>query len=84
MTDSPLFRRPDGRSLSEDHHLFRNSRGKFVIRATVDRGARFTGQRITVQTGTHDINVARRIRDAVVMGWIKAGCLTRDIVLSDA
>lgn len=81
MSDHLIMRRPDGRPLPENHHLARNSRDKFRIRATLDRGEKFVGQRVTVQTGTDDIKLARRIRDAVVIGWIKAGVLTRDVVL---
>jgi hypothetical protein len=74
--------RPDGRPLPENHHLAANPRGKYVIRAIIDRGAKnYAGHRVTVQTGTDDIILARRIRDAVVLAWIKAGNLTRDIVL---
>lgn len=77
----PIMRRPDGRPLPENHHLATNPRGKYVIRARIDRGPKFVGQCVSVQTGTDDIILARRIRDAVVLGWIKAGNLTRDIML---
>lgn len=78
----PIMRRPDGRTLPENHHLYTNPRGKYVIRARIDRGAKnYAGHCVSVQTGTDDIILARRIRDAVVLGWIKAGNLCRDIVL---
>lgn len=54
-----------------------------MIRAVVGRSKLFVGKRIVVQTGTANIEVARRIRNEVVMKWIQEGSLVREIVLTN-
>jgi hypothetical protein len=83
MNEQPKFCRTDGRPLSEAHHLSLNPRGKFVFRATIDQGAKFSGKRISVPLRTNDPALAARLRDVAAETLARAGLLTRDIVLSD-
>jgi hypothetical protein len=78
----PTHRRPDGRPLPELHHLTRNPRGNFMIRATIDQG-KFSGKRISVQLPTADIAIATLARDAAITALKKAGVLCRDVDLTD-
>lgn len=83
MSDSPLFRRPDGRPLPPNHHLAKHTRGSYRVFVTVDRGPKYTGQRISVPVRTHDEEEARARRDILIDGLIRANVLCRDVVMHE-
>lgn len=76
-----IFTRPDGRELDPRHHLDTH-RGKYRLRITIDQGGKFVGLRICQPLRTSDPDLAGLLRDVAVEALARAGCLTRDIVLT--
>lgn len=84
MSNKPIeIRRPDGAALPENHHLdYRADKGDFRMKVTVDvDGGRFVGKRILIPLHTHDINIARQVRDGIIAALSKAGVLSRPVEL---
>jgi hypothetical protein len=82
MSES-LSYRPDGRPLSENHHLdHRKERGDFRLKITVVNpdGKQFSGKRILIPLNTRDVSTARTMRDVVMKALDRAGCLARPIM----
>jgi hypothetical protein len=79
---APIFTTPSGKPLKPGHHLARNSRGKFMLRLTVEgERRRFVGERMTLQLRTSDPATAMAKRDAVIEAFKLVGILCRDVVL---
>ena len=79
--NAPTFTRPDGRPLPEMSHLAINSRRKFMFRATLDKGEKFVGKRITIQLRTDNPTIAKMKRDTLLEGYQAAGILCRNVAI---
>ena len=80
MEDS-IFNRPDGTPLPANSCLeYRKDRGTYRMRVTIDRGPKFTGERIIIPLATSDKQTARMMRDAVLSALHKSGVLAREII----
>lgn len=56
----------------EVNHLCRNRSGLYLMRLTVDRGAKYVGERIKISLRTHDREEAKQRRDVVMVALTKA------------
>lgn len=88
QSETPLIEilRPDGRELPENHHLeFRAEKNVWRMKVTIDaEGGRFVGKRIVIPLHTGDPEIAREIRDGIIVALSKAGILSRKVRLIDA
>lgn len=75
------FVRPDGTPLADGHHLSLGPRGKFVFRATVDRGPKLVGERIAIPLRTDDPRIAAKIRDGILEALQRSGVLCREVMI---
>lgn len=78
--------RPDGGPLPENHHLeYRPDKKTFRVKVAVNvDGGKFVGKRLLIPTHTGDIEIARKVRDGVIVALCKAGVISRRVHLTES